>query len=153
MAFGGVYSQNGVSWASLLRQVSHEPERGEGLSLKSSERARIQCQTALVWKELVILFSLSGMTELGRPSCRLKLSLTSWSGCTQSLYSARVDLFQVSPGFTGCPGTRAKRHFKDDTIAAKQAASNSVLAITPISLLGRGIWVIPKKSACSQPPP
>lgn len=57
-------------------------------------------------------------------------------------------LLQISPGFTDCPGTRAKGHFKVDTIAAKQAASNSVLAVTPVSL-GKGIWVIPKKSACS----
>lgn len=35
----------------MLRQTSHVPEKG-GLSLRSSERARIQCQTALVWKEL-----------------------------------------------------------------------------------------------------
>lgn len=40
------------------------------------------------------------------------------------------------------------RHFKDDTIAAKQAGSNSVLTITAVSLPGSRTWVIPKKSAC-----
>lgn len=152
MAFGGVYSQNSVSWESLLRKASHEPERG--LLLKSSERARIQCQTALVWKELEILFSVwedwAGKTFLEAKSYILKWLHTEFVACMGGCVS---HLFQISPGCTDCPGTRAKRHFKDDITAAKQAASNSVLAITPISLLGREIWVIPKKSACSQPLP
>lgn len=54
----------------MLRQTSHVPEKG-GLSLRSSERARIQCQTALVWKELVIPF-LPGKPELGKQSYILK---------------------------------------------------------------------------------
>lgn len=152
MAFGGVYSQNSVSWESLLRKASHEPERG--LFLKSSERAIIQCQTALVWKELEILFSVwedwAGKTFLEAKSYILKWLHTEFVACTRGCVS---HLFQISPGCTDCPGTRAERHFKDDITAANQAASNSVLTITPISLLGRGIWVIPKKSACSQPLP
>lgn len=38
------------------------------------------------------------------------------------------------------------RYFKDNTLAAKEAASNSMLSITPIFLPGSRTWVIPKKS-------
>lgn len=106
-----------------------------------------------MWKELEILFSVwedwAGKTFLEAKSYILKWLHTEFVACMGGCVS---HLFQISPGCTDCPGTRAKRHFKDDITAAKQAASNSVLAITPISLLGREIWVIPKKSACSQPP-
>lgn len=138
MVFGGVYSQTCGSWGSLLRKASHEPEKG-GLSLRSSERARIPCQTALVWKGLLIPF-LPGKTELGKHSCRLKLNLISWNNCTQNSYPPWVDLFQISAGFMDCPGIRGKRHFRSDIIAAEQVASSSILTIPPISLSGRGSW-------------
>lgn len=37
-----------------------------------------------------------GKTGLGRLSCQMKVNLTSWSDCTQSLYPAWVVLFHVS---------------------------------------------------------